>query len=144
MADVSPVLGKNGSLTFDDMIHVERWLWSSLAGRSLLEKATAQRLCSREAVLIVCEHPNWLEIYRDDSVDVFAVNKLATSDGESATLAEEYVELTIPERFRPLLAQRPKLHLIERRTAKMEAERLAAVEELATAREMVKLAAAPS
>ena len=56
----------------------------------------------REAVLVVLHHDGWVEVYGEHSIDVHiaVMPRMATPEGER--LADEYLELTLPKRFRKI------------------------------------------
>jgi hypothetical protein len=108
-----------GQKLLDDILPI----WIMEHGKAMeeeLRREVDRRLVGRASALIVCDG-TWLEGFSADTTIHFA--NLLQGDDDTQTDREEYLRMTIPWRYRPLLALRPTLHLIEENYAAHELTR---------------------
>ena len=128
-------------LAFSGHRHIRNWLLNHKRGREVLDECIAQRCeaCTRprrHRALVILHSDGWVEVYgRRRFLQVTVANKLHT---EEETLAEEYLDMTLPKGVRQLYAPIRLLAAgqVDRMTAREELERRWRVEWLAALREV--------
>jgi hypothetical protein len=97
---------KRKGLWFTDAASLESWLHGTMEGERIIRSEVNRRLDGKDSVLLVLYSDGWVEAYSERTVAVHVANKIHATTSATAQLAEHYLDLTLPKRFRRLYIPR--------------------------------------
>ena len=107
-------------LKFHNTLALERFLEDTDEGKAILGRWNAWK--NRQHVLVLCSADGWIEVYGERGVQVRIEDKIFAVEPETADLAEQYLDMSLPRKYAGLYepAKLREAHLIRKRTATSE------------------------
>jgi hypothetical protein len=126
------------TLRFRDAAALDAWLEYTIEGAEVVRRIVDRRLGGKESCLIVLSSDGWIEVYCERTVQVHIAHRLHVTTRETAQLADEYMDVALPRRFKRLFipGRLRATGRVERWSAERELRKLEQLADLSVIREI--------